>query len=153
MPFWSRNDDYKDEAGTFYVPAGPFLPKLPSPGDNEGAKWADYRYTGTNFGLLASARLAKNTVVRLGAFRSINDSRSTLSPTCSWTSSRTGAASASCSPIREAVAASTSGELRLTQSIPDGPRLHVIHLSLRSRECAARIWRVRADRLRPGAYR
>ena len=50
MPFWSRNDDYKDEAGTFYVPAGPFLPKLPRPGDNEGAKWADYRYTGTNFG-------------------------------------------------------------------------------------------------------
>ena len=30
-------------------------------------------------------------------------------------------------------AESTSGELRLTQSIPDGPRLHVIHLSLRSR--------------------
>jgi len=32
--------------------------------------------------------------------------------------------------------ASTSGELRLTRSIKDGPRLHVIHLSARARERA-----------------
>src|SRR5689334_17039915 len=29
MPFWGLNNDYDDEAGTFYVPAGNFLPKLP----------------------------------------------------------------------------------------------------------------------------
>ncbi len=29
MPFCAINNDYDDEAGTFYVPAGRFLPKLP----------------------------------------------------------------------------------------------------------------------------
>jgi len=132
MPFWSRNDDYKDEAGTFYVPAGPFLPKLPRPGENEGAKWADYRYTGTNFGLLASARLASNTVVRLGAFRSVNDQKHAFSNLLvDEQPDGTGERILFADP--RSVAESTSGELRLTQSIPDGPRLHVIHLSLRSR--------------------
>ena len=58
MPFWSRNDDYHDEAGTFYVPAGDYLPVLPRQGRNEGARWADYRYTGSNTGMLASAKLS-----------------------------------------------------------------------------------------------
>ena len=30
--------------------------------------------------------------------------------------------------------AATSGELRVTHSIPDGPRLHVVHVSLRGRD-------------------
>ena len=132
MPFWSRNDDYKDEAGTFYVPAGPFLPKLPRPGANEGAKWADFRYTGQNFGLLASARLAKNTVVRLGAFRSINDQIHAFSNLL-VEEQPDGSGERILFADPRAVAASTSGELRLTQSIPDGPRLHVIHFSLRGR--------------------
>ena len=132
VPFWSRNDDYKDEAGTFYVPAGPFLPKLPTPGENEGAKWADYRYTGTNFGLLASARLAKNTVVRLGAFRSINDQKHAFSNLL-VDEQPDGSGERILFADPRSIAASTSGELRLTQSIPDGPRLHVIHLSLRGR--------------------
>lgn len=132
MPFWSRNDDYHDEAGTFYVPAGAFLPKLPKPGVNEGAKWADYQYTGTNFGVLASARLASNTVVRLGAFRSVNDQQHAFSNLLvDEQPDGTGDRILYADP--RSIAASTSGELRLTQSIPDGPRLHVIHLSLRSR--------------------
>src|SRR5689334_21946429 len=73
LPFWSINNDYHDEAGTFYVPAGDFLPKLPKQRHNEGAKWADYRYTGFNTGVLASARIAENWLIRAGAFRSDND--------------------------------------------------------------------------------
>ena len=67
-PFWSLTDDFDDEAGTFYLPAGSFLPKLPRPDHNEGPGWSDYRYTGLNTGLLASARISQNWVVRLGAF-------------------------------------------------------------------------------------
>ena len=29
MPFWTLNNDYNDEAGPFYVPAGKFLPPNP----------------------------------------------------------------------------------------------------------------------------
>src|SRR6478609_9372467 len=54
MPFWTLNNDYDDEAGTFYVPAGRFLPKVARPDHNEGADWAKFRYTGLDTGLLAS---------------------------------------------------------------------------------------------------
>jgi iron complex outermembrane receptor protein len=133
MPFWSLTDDFDDEAGTFYLPAGRFLPKLPRPDHNEGPGWSDYRYTGLNTGLLASARISEDWVVRLGAFRSVNDLKTAFTnllaseqpdgsgerllfadpPTKSW---------------------SNSGEVRLTHSIPDGPRLHVFHLSVRERD-------------------
>jgi iron complex outermembrane receptor protein len=133
MPFWARTDDYDDEAGTFYLPEGNFLPKMARPGHNEGPRWSDFRYTGVNTGLLASARISRDWVVRLGAFRSVNDIKTSFTnlfareqpdgsgerllfadpPTKSW---------------------SNSGEARLTHSIPDGPRLHVFHLSLRERD-------------------
>ena len=133
IPFWSITNDYDDEAGVFYIPAGKFLPKLPRPDHHEGAWWADYRYTGLNTGLLTSARISQNWVLRVGAFRSVNDLKTSATnllaneqpdgsgerllfvdpPTKNW---------------------SNSGEIRLTHSIPDGPRLHVIHLSVRRRD-------------------
>jgi iron complex outermembrane recepter protein len=133
MPFWATIDDYDDEAGTFYVPAGRFLPKLPEQRHNEGPDWADYRYTGMNTGLLASARVAQNWVVRLGAFRSVNDLKTSFTNILAdeqpdGTGDRILFAD---SPTKSA---SNSGELRVTHSIPDGPRLHVIHLSARVRD-------------------
>jgi len=132
MPFWAVIHDYNDEAGIFYIPAGRFLPKLPKQRHHEGPEWADYSYTGLNTGVLSSARLAENWVVRLGAFRSSQKLKTSFTnilddeqpdgsgdrllfadpPLKSW---------------------SNSGEIRLTHSIPDGPRLHVIHLSARHR--------------------
>lgn len=133
MPFWSRNDDYHDEAGTFYVPAGDFLPKLPRQGHNEGARWADFRYTGTNTGLLASARLAENWLVRVGAFRSVNDQKHSFANLLiDEQADGSGERVLFADPPTKL--ASTSGEVRITHSIPDGPRLHVVHLSVRQRD-------------------
>ena len=70
MPFWSRFDDYDDEIGTFYVPAGNFLPPVDRPRHYDGPEWADIRFTGKNVGLLTSWNLCKNTLLRFGAFRS-----------------------------------------------------------------------------------
>jgi iron complex outermembrane receptor protein len=133
VPFWSIYNDYNDEAGTFYVPAGNFLPKLPKQGHNEGAKWADYRYTGLDTGLLASVRIAENWLLRAGAFRSVNDTKHSytnllLDEQPDGSGERVLFADP---PTKQA---SNSGEVRLTHSIPDGPRLHVIHLSIRERD-------------------
>ena len=133
MPFWAINNDYDDEAGTFYVPAGPFLPKLPRPDHNDGAGWADFRYTALNSGLLASARLAQNWVIRLGAFRSVWDVKHSFSNLLlDERPDGSGDRVLFADPPNKQ--ASNSGELRLTHSIPDGPRLHVVHLSLRERD-------------------
>ena len=132
MPFVTVNNDYHDEAGTFYVPAGRYLPKLPKQRHNEGARWADFRYTGTNAGVLSSARLGENWVLRFGAFRSINDLKHSFANLLvDEQPDGSGDRVLYADPPNKA--ASTSGELRLTHSIPDGPRLHVIHLSVRHR--------------------
>jgi len=133
MPFWSRNDDYHDEAGTFYVPAGNYLPKLPKANRNEGARWADYRYTGINAGLLASARLAENWLIRFGAFRSTNEQKHAFTNLL-LDELPDGSGERVLFADPPSKLASTSGELRLTHSIPDGPRLHVVHLSVRERD-------------------
>jgi iron complex outermembrane recepter protein len=133
MPFWSLNNDYNDEAGTFYVPAEPFLPKLPRPDHNEGPGWADFRYTGLNEGLLASARLAENWVIRVGAFRSVWDVKHSYSGLLlNEQPDGSGERVLFVDPPNKQQ--SNSGELRLTHSIPDGPRLHVVHLSIRRRD-------------------
>lgn len=133
MPFWSLTDDFDDEAGTFFVPAGKYLPKLPRPDHNEGADWADYRYTGLNTGLLASARLSQNWVLRLGAFRSVNDVKTSFTNLLS-NEQPDGSGERLLFADPPTKAWSNSGEIRLTHSIPDGPRLHVIHLSVRRRD-------------------
>jgi iron complex outermembrane receptor protein len=133
MPFWSITNDYDDEAGVFYIPAGKFLPKLPRPDHHEGAWWADYRYTGLNTGLLASARISQNWVLRLGAFRSVNDIKTSATNLLA-NEQPDGSGERLLFVDPRTTNWSNSGEIRLTHSIPDGPRLHVIHLSVRRRD-------------------
>lgn len=133
MPFWALSNDYDDEAGTFYIPAGRYLPELPEQRHNEGAEWADYRYTGLNTGVLASARLAENWLFRVGAFHSVNDLKHSFSNILDEEQpDGTGERLLFADPPTQSV--SNSGEARLTHSIPDGPRLHVFHLSVRERD-------------------
>src|SRR4051794_41636701 len=67
MPFWTVTNNYNDEAGTFYLPAGRFLPQLPRPDHNEGPCWSGYRYTRLHTRPLASAPNFPKPVGRLGA--------------------------------------------------------------------------------------
>ena len=133
MPFWSLTDDFDDEAGTFYIPAGKFLPQTARPDHNEGPEWSDFRYTGLNTGVLASARLSQNWVLRLGAFRSVNDIKTSFTNLlASEQPDGSGERLLFADPPLKSW--SNSGELRLSHSIPDGPRLHVFHLSVRERD-------------------
>jgi iron complex outermembrane receptor protein len=133
VPFWFVYNDYDDEAGTFYVPAGPFLPKFPKIRHYEGPPWSDFRFIDTTAGVLASATLAPNWLLRLGAFRSVNDERTGFTNLLlDEQPDGTGERVLFADPPQ--VSRSLSGELRLTHSIPDGPRLHVIHVSIRERD-------------------
>lgn len=134
VPFWTLNNDYNDEAGPYYVPGGKFLPPQPPRHTFEGPDWADFRYTGANSGVLASYAPAGDWLVRVGAFRSVFDQKA------SWTNLLLGVQPDGSASSRLIIAdprnksVSLSGELRITHSIVDGPRLHVIHLSVRERD-------------------
>lgn len=133
MPFYARFDDYNDEIGTFYVPAGNFMPPVDRPRHYDGPEWADIRFVAQNMGLLSSLNLGKNSVIRLGAFRSsvtfkenFNQLMIDVQP------DGTGERITIADPPTEN--RSLSGELRFSHSITDGPRLHLIHMSVRRRD-------------------
>jgi iron complex outermembrane receptor protein len=132
-PFWTLSNDYDDEAGPFYVPGGKYLPPQPHIRQFDGPEWGDFRYSATNHGVVASVAPAGNWLVRLGAFRSVFDQKASytnllidLQP--DGTAHRLIIAD----PRAKNVA--LSGELRVTHSIAEGPRLHVFHASLRRRD-------------------
>ena len=133
IPFWSLYNDYDDEAGTFYVPAGRFLPKFPKMRHYEGPEWADFRFVDTNSGLLASAALGSNWLLRLGAFHSVND-RKTGFTNLLLDEQPDGTGERVMFADPPSKSRSNSGEVRLTHSIAEGPRLHVIHASIRARD-------------------
>jgi len=133
VPFWYLFNDYDDEAGVFFVPAGEFLPPLPKPRRFEGAPWGDFRFTDSGAGVLGSASLARNWLLRLGAFRIVNQQRTGFTNLLDEEMpDGTGERLIFADPPQTST--SVSGEARITHSIPDGPRLHVIHLSLRERD-------------------
>ena len=133
IPFWSLYNDYNDEAGVFYSPDGEFLPPLAKPHRFEGARWADFRFVATNHGVLGNFGLTPNTVLRVGAFRSVQDQKSSFTNIlANEEPDGTGERIVIADPPTKNT--SVSGEARLTHSIIDGPRLHVIHLSVRERD-------------------
>lgn len=133
VPFWYLYNDYNDEAGVFFIPAGEFLPKLPEPRRYEGPPWADFRFTDTGAGVLTSARLATNWILRFGAFRLVHHEKTGFTNLLADEQpDGIGERLLFADPPQKNI--SLSGELRLTHSIPDGPRLHVIHLSFRDRD-------------------
>jgi len=133
VPFWSLLNDYDDEAGTYYVPAGRFLPPQPVQDRFEGPSWSDFRYTATNHGVLASLAPAENWLIRLGAFRSVFDQKTSFTNLFSDEQpDGTGRRILIADPPTRSV--SLSGELRATHSLDEGPRLHVFHASLRRRD-------------------
>ncbi len=133
IPFWQVDHDFNDESGPFYIPAGNFLPPTPPAHQFDGPWWADNRFSATNKGLLAAWTPSKSWQVRLGAFHSAFHSRTSfanllvdLQPD--------GSAERLIIADPPLDSSSDSGEARITHSIADGARLHVIHLSLRSRD-------------------
>ena len=73
IPFFASYDDYNDQAGQYYAPAGDYLPKLPDPHVFIGPSWTGQHLTQQNAGLLGSVQLSKTWLVRWGAFRSVSE--------------------------------------------------------------------------------
>jgi iron complex outermembrane receptor protein len=133
VPFWSMYNDYFDESGTFYVPAGDYRGITDRPLHDESPDWADVRFTAQNAGLLANIGLGRNTLVRFGAFRSSVFNRKVFTHLMvDQQPDGSGERILIVDPPTKN--RSLSGEVRVTHSIADGPRLHVLHASIRKRD-------------------
>jgi iron complex outermembrane recepter protein len=133
VPFWTVYNDYDDEAGVFFIPTGNFLPKLPKIRRFEAPGWTDFRFIDDTEGVLASANLATDWLLRLGAFRSAHFQKTGFTNLLTDEEpDGTGERVLFADPPQKS--RSLSGELRLTHSIADGPRLHVVNLSIRNRD-------------------
>ena len=133
LPFWTLSNDYDDESGQLYIPAGRFLPPQPPRHQFDGPGWDDNRYAATDHGVLTSVKPAKSWLVRVGAFRSVFAQKTGFANLqVDLQPDGTGDRIIIADPPLKNV--SLSGEARVTHSIVDGPRLHVVHLSLRGRD-------------------
>lgn len=133
IPFWNRSETYDDEKAPSYLPAGPMLPPRIERRRFNGPEWADYRTTAMNAGTLASLRAGEGWTVRAGIFRSLyNDHRAFTHLLTGVTLE--GSANRRLIVDPPAENASTSGELRVTREVFEGPRLHKLHASVRGRD-------------------
>ena len=133
LPFWARSQVIDDDAGPLYIPAGPYLPPRIQLRRFDGPRWADYDSVAGLQGLLASVAPANNWLVRAGLFRSLYDDRSTFANLLTDVTPD-GSANRTIIADPRSRFVSLSGELRVTRSLAEGPRLHVVHLSARGRD-------------------
>lgn len=130
-PFWSY-ERQNAQNGVLYLPAGDYLPPPIARRRFIGPDWARFEGSFVNYGVLATARPMNGWTMRAGVFRSIIASQREFSNLLVdlLPDGRADQLIIADPPSRSA---STSGELRLSRSMSEGPRRHQIHLSLRGR--------------------
>jgi iron complex outermembrane receptor protein len=98
-----------------------------------GPRWTLAKAAGTNSGLMTSITLGPTWLLHAGAFRSVDDIKTNFTNLLvDEQPDGTGDHVIFADP--RLVSRSLSGELRLRHSIADGPRLHIVQLSLRERD-------------------
>lgn len=131
LPFLARSEGF-DQTGPIFLPAGEGLPPRLPRRLFKGPEWARYRGVAFNAGVLGTWRPGPGWEVRAGLFRSLfDDARGFANLITDVAADGRGNQLVIADPPVKF--ASTSGELRLTRTIIDGPRTHRIHASLRAR--------------------
>jgi iron complex outermembrane receptor protein len=133
IPFWAVVRGRDEEVAPTIVTAGSFLPPEIERRRYFGQDWADVERESTTYGVLSKARIGADWALAAGVFESIyNLERGFAELYVDTTRDGTTRELVIADPQQRY--ASTSGEVRLTRSIVDGPRLHVLHASVRGRE-------------------
>jgi iron complex outermembrane receptor protein len=137
IPFWNRSEFRNDERGPIYVPAGSYLPPRIPLRRFAGPDWADFDSTGITQGIVGAYSMSPDWLIRAGLFWS------ELDDTTDFVNLLTdlqpdGSANRVIIADPQSETSSTSGEFRLSRSIREGTRQHLVHLSFRGRDRAKR---------------
>jgi iron complex outermembrane receptor protein len=130
--FWTRSSVSDDERAPRYVPAGAFLPPRVTPREFTGPSWADYNSVGQTYGATAAHQIGSSWQFKAGLFRSQQVNTTDFVQLYQGIDPRGNGRRVIIAdpPTRSA---STSGELRLSRSIIEGPRHHLVSFSLWAR--------------------
>jgi iron complex outermembrane recepter protein len=132
VPFAARYSVSGTEAQPVYFTGGPWLPPEIARRRFYGPSWARNATQGSNAGLLVGFAQGGWTA-RGGLFRSVLELDRTFTE-LALNMDRQGIADRYIQAEADRRFASTSGEVRLTRSLEDGPRVHLVHAALRGRE-------------------
>lgn len=122
-----------EETAPTIVTAGDFLPPEVARRRYFGQDWATKNTLSENYGLIGKVRIGDDWALTGGVFRSAFTSENSFADLFVGTTPD-GRTRESLIADPERRTASTSGELRLSRSFVEGPRLHVLHATLRARD-------------------
>lgn len=133
MPFWTRSEIKDQERAPRYIPAGPYLPPEVPRQRFDGPAWADQNSTGLTYGIVGAIRPSPDWLARIGVFRSrLDDPTDFVQLFRDLQPDGSARRIIIADPPSQAVA--NSGEIRVSRTIAEGPRQHIIHLTFRARD-------------------
>jgi iron complex outermembrane recepter protein len=134
QPFWSQINVRDQESNSLiFTSTGDFLPKRVPRDQFLGQPWADFAAKLGNYGIVAKAN-ALGLEVALGAFRSWINVQQDHTDLLFDTDPSGKVADRVVIAQGNDSFSSTSGELRISKSLDDGPRRHTVIASLRARQ-------------------
>jgi iron complex outermembrane recepter protein len=137
IPFWSLIDIRDEESQSLIFTSGPFLPKRIRRDKFIGQPFADFAGVVYNYGLVTKADLF-GLDLSVGLFRSALEVREDHVDLLFDTDATGRVGSRQVVVDGDNKFASTSGEVRVAKTFKDGPRRHMLIVSLRARDQARR---------------
>lgn len=132
IPFYAISLGRGEEVAPTIIAAGNVAPPEAPRRHYFGQQWAQKDSRSINTGVIAKARLGADWAVTAGAFRSVFVNERNFAELFTDTAAD-GATTERVVADPGQRYASTSGELRLSRSLTDGPRLHTLHATVRAR--------------------
>jgi iron complex outermembrane receptor protein len=132
IPFWSIDRGSDEEVAPMIITAGEYLPPEISRRRFFGQRWADNKTWSTNYGVIGKAHFGADWALAAGVFESVFDIKSGFAEIYDETTPDGMTRELLIADPQQRYA-STSGEVRLTRSFVEGPRIHVLHASFRGR--------------------
>jgi iron complex outermembrane recepter protein len=134
--FWGRGETFGETAAPIFIPRGDRINQRIARGKYQGPDWAENKNSNDNGGFIVDGAFGPWSV-KAGVFRSIFRSSLSFSNIIEdITDASTVTRSLFANPSSRF--ASISGELRVARSIKEGPRQHLLLVSLRAREVSSR---------------
>lgn len=137
IPFWSMTIGKDEQVAPTIIAADAFAPPRVPRRRYFGQDWAAKDSRSINAGAIVKARIGESWAISGGAFRSVFVNEQNFAELFVNTT-RDGLTTEQVAADPGQRYASVSGELRISRSLTEGPRLHTLHASVRARQLDSR---------------